>query len=393
MSQDSFGLFTRNKFRGTTFSMFKLKSLAYLSLLLLVSCAPASRSPEPSLALAWTVQTGGAINQTPLIVRGLVIVCPSASPLLALDLETGAARWSFAPPEGVWERAYVSDGERIFVGLKNKSIAALDASNGKVVWQKDLGINMQVPPLISDGIVYAPTAFIGPELTPDVHGRAKLFAFDAKTGKQLWEAVTDNYILQTPARFGDTLYLGGDYYDPRPIDEGGHTRIYALNLADGSPRWTYESEDGFPKRLYAAQNTVVFVAYQDFMNGVDAKTGKLRWRFDTGNWTPSVLGRGDTIYFSSANTQVFALNADTGKMLWRFDIPKGSFNYLLDTPVLLDDRLYFITQQGEFFAIDATTGKLLWQFSTEISAARMGPAIENGWVIIGDIKGKVYGYK
>ncbi len=372
--------------------MSNLKILPTL-LILLIGCAQTNSALDSNLSLAWTVQTDGAINQTPLIVRGLVIVCPSGSPLLALDLETGAAKWTFAPPEGVWERAYASDGERVFVGLKNRTIAALDASTGKLLWQKDLGINMQVPPLVDDGIVYAPTAFVGPELTPDVHGRAKLFARDAKTGEELWVFESDNYILQTPAIHGNTLYLGGNFYDPRPIDEGGHTRIYALNLADGSPLWTYESEDGFPKRLYATGKTVVFVGYQDFMNGVDAETGELRWRFDTGNWTPSFLGEGETVYFSSANTKVFAVGADSGETLWQFDIPAGTFNYLLDAPILLDDRIYFLTQQGDFFALDAATGELLWQSTTAVSTARMGPAIGNGWLVVGDIEGRVYGYR
>jgi outer membrane protein assembly factor BamB len=365
--------------------MFNLKILPIL-LILLIGCAPTTSALDSNLSLAWTDQTDGAINHPPLIVGDVVLVAPSGAPLLALDLETGAAKWTFAPPEGVWERAYAGDGKRVFVGVKDKSIAALNISNGKVIWQKDLGINMQVPPLVDGGIVYAPTAFVGPELKPDVHGRARLFALDAKTGKEIWVFESDNYILQTPARNEETLFVGGNFYDPAPIDEGGHTRIYALNLADGSPRWMYE-------RLYSTEKTVVFVAYQDFMNGVDAETGELRWRFDTGNWTPSFLGAGETVYFSSANTQVFAVDANTGETLWQFDIPEGTFNYLLDAPVLLDGKLYFLTQQGDFFALDAATGELLWQAATEVSAARTSPAIGNGWLVIGDIEGKVYGYR
>lgn len=376
-----------------------MKNLRFLLLTLFVltaiGCSTQTRETalKEDLALAWTIQTDGAINHPPLIVGDVVILAPSGGPLLALDLEAGAAKWTFAPPEGIWERAYASDGKRVFVGVKGGSLAALDVSNGKVIWQKDLRINMQVPPLASDGIVYAPTAFVGPELTPDVHGRAKLFALDAKTGREIWVFESDDYILQTPARNSETLFVGGNFYDPNPIDEGGHTRIYALDLATGSPLWNYESEDGFPKRLYAAEQTLVFVAYQDFMNGVDIATGELRWRFDTGNWTPSFLGAGDAVYFSSANTQVFAVNADTGETIWQFDIPAGTFNYLLDAPILLDGNLYFLTQQGDFFALDASNGQLLWQAATEVSAARTSPAIGNGWLVIGDIEGRVFGYK
>ena len=369
--------------------------LPTLFLLTLLGCSPQPRETplKEDLSLAWTIQADGAINHPPLIIADVVILAPSGGPLLALDLETGAAKWNFAPPEGIWERAYASDGKRVFVGVKGGSLAALDVSNGKLLWQVDLGINTQVPPFVDDGIVYAPTAFVGPELTPNEHGRAKLFALDAKTGKQVWVFESEDYILQTPARNGETLFVGGNFYDPNPIDEGGHTRIYALDLATGSPLWNYESEDGFPKRLYATEETLVFVAYQDFMNGVDIATGELRWRFDTGNWTPSFLGAGDVIYFSSANTQVFAVNADTGETLWQFNIPAGTFNYLLDAPILLDGNLYFLTQQGDFFALDAANGQLLWQAATEVSTARTSPAIGNDWLVIGDIEGRVFGYR
>ena len=371
--------------------------LLVLAVLVSAGCSPNQPHEEATLeetiSLAWTTQTEGAINHPPLMVGNVILLAPSGSPLLALDLETGSTQWTFAPPEGIWERAYASDGERVYVGVKGGSLAALDISSGKVIWQTDLGINVQVPPLVADGIVYAPTTFVGPELKPDVQGRAKLFALNAKTGKEIWVFESDDYILQTPARNEETLFVGGNFYDPTPIDEGGHTRIYALDPANGSPLWNFESEDGFPKRLYAAEETLIFVGYQDYMNGVDTATGELRWRFDTGNWAPSFLGAGDMIYFSSANTQVFAVNADTGESIWQFDIPTGTFNYLLDAPILVKNTLYFLTQQGNFFALDALNGQLLWQAATEVSAARTSPAIGNGWLVIGDIEGSVFGYR
>ncbi len=356
-----------------------------------------SAAPEPLLqqnfSLRWQIQTEGAINQPPLIVGDVVILGPSGAPLLALDLETGATQWRFAPPEGVWERAYASDGKRVFIGMKGGRLAALDVSTGKLLWEKELGINVQVPPLVSENVLYVPTTFVGPELRSDVQRRAKLFALDAKTGAEIWVFESENYILQTPARNQTTLFVGGSFEDPAPVDEGGHVRIYALDLETGLPRWTYESEDGFFKRLYATEKTLTFVGYQDFVSGVDTTTGELLWRFDTGNWTPSLLGAGETVYFGSANTKVFALNAATGETRWQFDIPAGTFNYLLGAPILQDGYLYFLTQHGDFFALEAETGKLLWQATTQTGTVRNNPAIHNGWLVIGDIDGKVYGYK
>ncbi|GMV33399.1 hypothetical protein FBQ83_11030 [Chloroflexi bacterium CFX5] len=51
--------------------------------LLIAACAPAQSTPDETLTLAWTTQTDGAINQTPLIVGDSVILSPSTAPLLS----------------------------------------------------------------------------------------------------------------------------------------------------------------------------------------------------------------------------------------------------------------------------------------------------------------------
>ena len=66
---------------------------------------------------------------------------------------------------------------------------------------------------------------------------------------------------------------------------------------------------------------------------MDAATGKMRWRLDTGNWVPTLSGAGNVIYYGSANTVVHAINADTGEVVWQFNIPEGTFNYVLGAPV------------------------------------------------------------
>lgn len=378
--------------------MRKKSILAILAgaILLGTRCAPLEQREDyldENAALAWSYQTGGAIHQPPLLAGGLLILAPSGGPLLALDSNTGELRWQFNPQPGVWDRAYASDGERVFVGLKDGSLAALALDSGEVRWRQALGINVQAPPLAHGDTVYVPTTFVGPELAPDTQGRAKLFALSAESGNLIWAFETGNYILQTPERNGDTIYVGGNFYDPRKIEEGGHVRFYALDAGSGSARWTYESDDGFPKRLYATDRTLVFVGYQDFVNGIDVETGQLKWRVDTGNWTPSLLGADGRVYFGSANTAVFALDADSGEIVWQYDIPIGTFNYLLGAPVKVEDTLYFLTQHGDIFALNADSGELRWQISTGSAAARTGLTVAGGWLFFGDDDGNVYAYR
>jgi outer membrane protein assembly factor BamB len=176
------------------------------------------------------------------------------------------------------------------------------------------------------------------------------------------------------------------------VDEGGHMRIYALNAADGTVKWTYESEDGFTKQVYATDDVVSYIAYQDFVVGVNAHTGELLWRRDTGNWVPTLMGDGDVVYYGAANTMVHAIQANSGDSIWDYNIPEGTFNYLIGAPVLVGDELIFLTQLGEIFSLDAATGDLRWHNITGIVGARTGLSVSGGWLFIGNGDGTVYGF-
>lgn len=376
-----------------------LKSALLLVLLLVLAGCQVGGSAAGERALngaalreAWTQSVGAPINHPPLPVGEILIVAAVESPLVGLDIETGKPRWQYDPGVRIWDRAFASDGERVFIGIADGGFIALDASTGKVLWETQLGINAQVPPLVAGGVVYVSTTFAGPGMVGDPTGKAKLFALAAEDGRVLWEFESGNYILQSPFKQGEAIYVAGSFDDPRDIDEGGHMRIYALNAADASVRWVYESDDGFTKQVYATDRVVTYIAYQDFTVGVDAATGKPLWRLDTGNWVPTFMGRGNFVYYGSANTAVHAVDLEKGELAWKYNIPIGTFNYLLGAPVIVADELVFLTQHGEIILLDAATGEFRWQFSTGIVAARTGVSVSNGWIFLGDAEGVVHGY-
>ena len=347
--------------------------------------------PSDPVTLAWTTAAGGAINHPPLIMDDLVIAVPEQEAVIALNLADGSVRWRFDPPYRLWDRAYAGDSRSFFIGGEEGRLIALDVQSGAVNWQIELGINAQTPLLATAGALYVPTTFVGPGLTADPEGKAQLFAIDLADGRTLWAFTSDNYILQTPYRLADTIYVGGSYEAEVDVDEGGPMRLYALSAADGSEKWAFESLDGYPKQVFANETAVAYIAYQDFVSGVDVAAGTLRWRRDTGNWVPTLTGVGDLIYFGSANTVVHALNVADGAVVWQFNIPEGTFNYVLGAPVRMDDTLYFLTQQGDLMALNAEDGRLLWHYATAV-AARTGLAAANNYLVIGDAEGLIRTY-
>lgn len=367
----------------------------FLFVLLAAGCSsqPAQRKIDgATLHEVWHVDVGAAVNHPPLRIGDVLVVAPIGKPVTGLDVKTGKPLWTYDPSVRIWERAYGTDGSRFFIGLEDGEYAALDPEDGSELWRVSLAVNSQMPPFVQDGTVYVPTTFAGPGMTGDPNGKAVLYALSAEDGSVQWSFETDNYILQTPFVQGGVVYVSGSFSDPRVVDEGGHMRLYALDAVNGSPIWEYESEDGFTKQVYATSEVVSYIAYQDFLVGVDAKTGKPSWRSDTGNWVPTFMGFGDVIYYGSANTNVHAVDIRTGSALWTFNIPEGSFNYLLGAPVLVEDDLVFLTQIGEIFSVDSASGELRWHFVSDAEASRTGISVSGGWIFLGDGQGGVYAY-
>ena len=367
--------------------------LILTSALAWVGLSTISKAGSDSIKLAWRVDTGKAINQPPLVIGNHVLVIPKGLPLVAYDKSNGAEKWQYAPAEGLWSRAMGTDGKRVFVCLKGGDLAALDGKDGRSLWRIKLGINYQRQPHISEGSLYVSTALVGQGITTETYSGAKLFSINPVDGKLNWVFTSENYLLQTAFQKAGTVYVGGSYINPKiVVDEGGPARFYALNSQTGQQKWIYESDDGLPKASYATKNRLVFVGYQDYMNGLDTTTGKLVWRRDTGNWVPSVIGQGDVLYYGSANTKVHAWNTKDGNSRWEFNIPGGNFNYLLIKPVIADAKMYFLSQRGTVFALDLEDGTELWSQPTGMDS-HTGPSISGDTLFMGDSSGTVYAYK
>ena len=352
----------------------------------------ASTAGGDAMKLAWSVETDKPISIAPVISGNTVMVVPKGRPLFAFNVADGSTLWSYDPDRTIWNRSLASDGSRAFICMRGGDIAAIDISSGKQIWQTSLGIECQRQPHISGNTIYVSTTFVGPGIEGDTYTGAKLFSINLKNGIINWSFKTDTYLLQTAFRNGDTVYVGGSYRDPEfDNEEGGPIRFYALNSKTGKSSWIYEAQDGLPKALYATDERLIYVGYEDFLIGVDTTSGKKVWRRDTGNWVPSLAGIGDVVYYGAANTKVHAWDTLTGKPHWKFNIPGGSFNYLLGTPVFDDGKMYFMSQRGTVFVLDLDDGEEIWSQPTGMKA-RTGLSISGGKLFMGDSSGRVYAY-
>ena len=155
----------------------------------------------------------------------------------------------------------------------------------KPAWSLDFDTNrgQEATPIVVDGVAYVTTAW------------SKVYAVDAKTGKQLWF-----YDPKTPGESGykgccDVINRGAAVYHGKVFTGTYDGRLIALDAKTGKLAWSQTTTD--PKAMYSISgaprvaNGLVFV----------------------GNAGGEFGGRG----------YVTAYNADTGKKVWRFYMTPG----------------------------------------------------------------------
>ncbi len=251
-----------------------------------------------NLQVAWTFSTGVLRGHegAPLVVGNVMYVHgPFPNPVYALDLNNEAKiLWKYEPKQDpnvipvmccdtVNRGLAYADG-KIFLHQADTTLVALDAKDGKVVWEAKNGdpskgqTGTSAPMVVKDKVL---VGISGGEFGVQCH----VTAYDLKTGKQVWRAFSegpDNEMLVDPEKTtdlgkpigkdsslktwqGDQWKIGGGCtwgwmsYDPqlnliyygsgnpstwnpkqRPGDNKWSMTIWARNPDNGVAKWVYQ---------------------------------------------------------------------------------------------------------------------------------------------------------
>ena len=343
------------------------------------------------LGLAWSVDVGsvGQVEATPLVSNGVLYGTTAWSRVFAIDARTGKTKWEWDPgivkgganaggPSlccGPVNRGVALYQDKVYAGLLDGRLVALDAATGRVVWavqSTPVGRDFSITgaPRVVKGKVIIGTA--GAEFGV----RGFVSAYDANTGQQAWRFYTvpgnpadkfENPAMEKAAATwkGEWWKIGGGgtvwdgmAYDPE-------ADLLYVGVGNGSP-WNREIRSpGGGDNLYL---TCILALRPD--------TGELVWYYQT--------SPGEDWDYTAVQPLVLAnLRIDGAERRVIMQAPKNGFLYVIDrlTGKLISAEPYVQVNWAE--RIDKTTGRPvetpLARYNAQGSLIQPGPAGAHNW--------------
>jgi outer membrane protein assembly factor BamB len=308
-----------------------------------------------------------------------------------------AVKWRFKTKGRIFSSPTVADGV-VYIGSTDGKLYAVRTSNGSQIWSFTTKGPVNSTPAVWSGLVFFSS----------IDGN--VYALDAASGAQEWifktngerrfvapgihgiapqtELMPDPYdvFLSSPAVEEGTVYVGS-----------GDHNVYALDGRTGRLRWKFTTGNVVHASPAVSQGVVYIGSWDRYFYALDAQSGAVRWKFLTGDDTKiynqigiagSATIANGTVYVGCRDSHLYALDAATGALRWIHD-EHGS--WIIGTPAVVNDAVVFTTSdEKKFYVVDAASGKerrtvpyAMFAFSS--------PSIASGVAFFGSFDGRLYG--
>ena len=234
--------------------------------------------------LIWHFDTGARVRSTPALSDGLLVVGSSDGFVYALDAATGTERWRFET-DGVtlvsaeygFDRVQVSasatiSGDEIFIGGRDATLYALNASDGSVRWRFDE----------SSSWVISTTAVDDTRVFSARSSSGNIRAIDRDSGDELWAYEAGAFVYSSGVLAGNVLYVGQ-----------GDGDFTALDADTGEELWSYDTGGAVYSTPVVHDGRVFFGSDDGYVYALSGTEGP-GWRravyFDEARSGASLLG-------------------------------------------------------------------------------------------------------
>ena len=361
------------------FSIFT-SAIGLVLLGLLAACGSSSR-PEPppigefkvqqAIKTLWTFKFAAAdqLNQSLQIVNDHVALASADGTVAVVNTTDGKLSWKYALGMRLLSGAGF-DGEKLAVISASNELVVLQ--DGKLLWRKRMKAQSYTNPLVAGDRVFV--------LLAD----RSVAAFDAGTGQPLW----------TQQRPGEPLVLKQNgvlsaFQNSLLAGMGGH--LVSLNPDNGQILWDVAIANprgindlerlvdlvASPSRV---RNSVCVRAFQAQIGCVDASRGALVWNKSSVG-IKGLGGEAEVLVSSESNGVVRAWSRSTGERVWDTDRLKYRE---LSAPLWTTKGVVVGDEGGWIYVLSGKDGSLLNRLQTTASgfASAPTPMADGGFVML-----------
>jgi serine/threonine protein kinase len=276
----------------------------------------------------WKYPCEDAICSSPHVWQDLVLFGSDDRLLYAVDRNNGHIVWS-SPTQGRVISSPRVSLAHVFFGSDDCSFYNLNARNGRTIWKFDAEDHIRSSPALSDELAY-----FGSD-------DSNVYALDIQTGRLKWKFSTRRPVISSPLLYEGLLFFGSLDWSFYAVDAKAgwgvwnyRTRhrvvsspavsqslelvyfssvdrlVYAFDYSRGErPAWTFEMEGPGTSSSPAVSPEAVYIGSSDgYLYSLDARTGELRWKFDTGSSivsSPTIWE--NMVFVGSRNHKLYAL--------------------------------------------------------------------------------------
>lgn len=229
----------------------------------------------------------------PALVDHLAIVGVSENATVALT-EAGAVKWRTTLSNASEQRIAV-DGDLAFVTLWDRSLVALNVSDGGIRWHR----------AFAERVVAEPTASAGRVAIATADGMVHLLL--ASDGTEQWAARARVY-PETPPAFGPGATLIA------PTNES----LIAFRVVDGSVAWTHQ---GASSMVIPTETAIFLTSAEPRLYALDPASGHVKWSVPLSGGAPYFSLMDSALYVLTLDLRLQKFSATDGRQLWSVEIP------------------------------------------------------------------------
>ncbi len=286
-------------------------------------------------------------------------------PTKVIPFKKGDPNYGSSPLDlGVIETPTIYNGV-IYVVQRTGIVYAFDAKTGGQLWSFNSGRNAWASSAPGTG---GGGSFVDPSSVQIVNGIAyfsivdRVFALNPQSGQQLWTySFNDKLdINQDIVIDNGTVYLT-TYVPSYGVGGPAESYVYAFDAQNGSKKWTSTKLAGYLNAPVASNGHVLVMSYSGTWYTLDPASGALQSQKtvpDTAfDWPILVNGVLYNLTEKETNNRLYALNFD-GSTRWSVPV-SGKYTIIDD----IENGVIYVSGRGSgIYAYSASDGHLLWHY-------------------------------